>query len=301
MTNFFKHPPLWFSIIFSIIAIVSIAGSILLAIFAPTHFLSCIAYALSAVVLSYEVYLVIYYTPKIKKRAIAKAKQFKFTRAYIEDFGYRSLVGTVIGFIINIGFALTQGIIAIITKSVWYGSLAVYYIALSFIMGGILFQHSKRKAVENKSNYLAHQIKSYRNCGIYITILTLALGGAITQMVIQNRGFKYAGLMIYVIASYTFYKLVISIINIVKAKKTDDYTVQSTRNLTLASALVSILALQTAMFDAFGGDINPSLPNALTGAGITLIIIALGLIMAISGSLKLKKIKNGVDDEQQNS
>lgn len=288
-----KTPSVGFSVLFSLLSIAIIASTIVFVILGVTAFWVYILYILSAMALTYEVYIVIFYAPKIRQAFINLAMKNKYTKSYIQNFGFRSLVSSSFGAIINIGFAVTQGVLAIITNSIWYGALAVYYILLSCIRSGIIIRHNQRKSVDDPNEYLYLQTKSYRNCGIYITTLTIALSGAIAQMVIANQGFKYAGIMIYVIASYTFYKLTLAIINIVKAKKNDDYTIQSARNLNLASALVSLLALQTAMFDAFGGGVNPSLANALTGTGVSLIIITLGLIMAIHGQKKLKQLKQG--------
>lgn len=290
--NFLKSPKIWFVIIISIFSIAIISLSIILAVLQFSYFWVYIIYGLSAIVLVYLVYIIIYFAPKIKKKCLNLLVKNKYTKRYIENFGYKSFVNSVIGFIINIGYATTMAILGIIGGSIWYGALATYYIALSCIKGYIFYTHNKRKYIDNDKTFLIDQIRCYRNSGIYLIGLNFALIGAIVQMVITNQGFQYAGILIYVMATYTFYKLTMSIINIIRARKNKDYTVQSIRNINLASTLVTLLSLQTAMFHAFGDGINPALFNALTGGFVSVIIITMALIMFISSNNKLKELKN---------
>ncbi len=65
----------------------------------------------------------------------------------------------------------------------------------------------------------------------------------------------------------------------------------SIRDLNLSDALVSMLALQTAMFQAFGEGSNPYMFNAITGAGVTLILVALSVVMITHGNREIKRLK----------
>jgi len=105
--------------------------------------------------------------------------------------------------------------------------------------------------------------------------------------------------MIYVMATYAFWKLGNSIYNIIKARKHNDCTIQSIKNINFADALVSILALQTALLDTFGGDYNPFLPNLLTGVAVSITIIGVGILMIVRGQANLKKI-NKPKEEMKN-
>ena len=96
--------------------------------------------------------------------------------------------------------------------------------------------------------------------------------------------------MIYVAATYTFIKVTTSIVNFFKAKKQTDYTVEALRNVNVADAAVSVLALQTAMFHSFGGEgISTGVANALTGAAVCIVVFLLGVFMIVKGNKGLKK------------
>ena len=294
-----KTPKTWFAIVYTIIATLIIAATItLVCVNLVNNIVTYIFFGLSAIALSYLVYLAIYYTPKLKDAIIKSMKKHKFTNEMLSSYGYRSTIFAFCSLIINIAYAVFQGVFAILSHSIWFGALATYYIAISLIRGGIIFISRKRQ--KNKSEFtLEKQIKSYRNCGIYLVLLNFALIGALVQLVLTDNGFKYAGLMIYVMATYAFYKLTMSVYNLFKAKKHNDYTIQSIRNISFADSLVSILALQTALLYEFAPNANADIPNALTGGAVSIAIITIGLYMAINGTKQLKNIQKEKENGQQ--
>ena len=71
-----------------------------------------------------------------------------------------------------------------------------------------------------------------------------------------------------------------------------DLTVQAIRNVNLADAAVSILALQTALLGTFGSEgLNVSLFNTLTGIAVSLLSIGIGVQMIAYANTKLKEIR----------
>ena len=271
-------------------SIIVIAGTITLLFFDVHPIISYISYGISAITTTYFVYICIILTPKIKSTIINQLKKHKFTNDMLMSYGYRSVIFAIFSFIINTLYAIFQGVFAILSGSFWYISLALYYLLLSLTRAGLIIATSKnRNLPPNEKEFRA--TKTYRNCGIWMVILNFALIGAMVLMVIDGRGFKYAGLMIYAIAAYTFYKLGMSIYNIVKCKKENLPITQAMKNISFADSLVSILALQTALLFEFGNGFDYRLPNALTSGAVSLTIIALGIIMIINGTKNLKKAK----------
>lgn len=252
--------------------------------------LSYIVFGVSAVLLAYSIYVLVIYAPKIKSAIVHALKRFRFTDKLLQSLGYRKLVVAIFSFIFNVLYAVVHAVFAILSRSVWLGALATYYIALSFVRGWAVNVCAR---VHGKSErvYKERQLKLYRNCGAFIVVLNFALIGALVQMVVENKGFLYAGYLIYLMAAYTFYKAIFSVKHLIQLRKTQDYSVQAINNIGLANSLVSILALQTAMFVAFGSGENVRLFNALTGGAVSLCIIFIGLIMIIKGNKHLKHIR----------
>ena len=200
----------------------------------------------------------------------------------------------------SIAFGFFNGYMGIAYASIFNGALAMYYIVLALVRGGVLVHHGKGAKKDDTYHEKddERRAKIYRNIGILILVLSIALSGIIAQMIFDDRHFSYPGWTVFAFAAYAFFKITMSIINLFKARKHDDMTVKAIRNVNLTDAMVSILALQTALLHAFGTDgIDISLYNTLTGCAVSAGTYAIGIIMIGTGAKALKKIKNGEKNE----
>lgn len=247
--------------------------------------LSYVFYALSALSLAYLIYVVICFVPKMKTNITRWAQNYEFTDKLLHDYGYRTVAFGLVTWAVSVAYALFQGTLAVLSHSVWFGALAGYYLVLAFLRGGVILRGRKGETEEEK-NLL--RIRVYRTGGILLIMFTLALSAAVVQMVYANRAFEYAGLMIYASAAYAFYKIIMALYNLVKARKQSDFKIRAVRNINFADAAVSVLALQTAMFQAFSPEADVSLYNAVTGGAVCLLIVALGAFMFVRATIALK-------------
>ncbi len=191
-----------------------------------------------------------------------------------------------LAFVINTIFALLHGAMSILEHSVWFLMLCIYYLSMALVRGGIL-TYKKR----NEQSELL-QLRAYKRCGGFLVLISLALTVAVIQMVYINRTFRYTGLIIYAVATFAFYKITIAIINIVKYKRESDYSVRCIMNINLANALVSMLALQTALLSEFSDSDSMSRTfNALSGSFVCAFTLGLGAFMLVKAKIKLKEIK----------
>lgn len=292
--NFFKKvwdkikaPSGIWAILFYICFVLVIGGTITLVVLVQQqtvwHF---VLYIVAAISLVYFVYSIVYFAPKMKEMIIRGLKKFNFTNTLLTNYGYRTIIFAIFSFILNLSYVVLVGTFALITRNAWYISISAYYLVLVLMKGNVFL--SKRKKEEDE----VVQLKTYRFTGIMFLVLTLAFSGIITLIYISNMYFEYAGIMIYVFAAFTFYKFTFAIVNIFKAKKQDDLYVQNIRNINFASALVSVMVLQVAMFQAFSPEYNTSFANALTGAVVGLFILAIGIVMIIKSNKLIKEKKN---------
>lgn len=293
--NYILRPPWYVAIIAFIITLTLIAGSLYLIIIELNNIGVYFLYIIAATFLSLTVWYAIYFTPKIKKYVITLMEKRKFTFAIINDYGFRAVTFSTVAFTVNIAYAIFNGAMGIISRSVWFGALSLYYIVLSALKAYVIIGSRRiNKLTENRPLLLA---RMYRNCGISLIILSIALSGAVAQMALSDQGFKYADLMIYVAALYAFYKITIAIIQFVKSRR-HGRTINETFGLiNLSDGLVSMLALQTALLAAFGEG-SSKVYNAITGTAVMLMIIAIGIFMAF-GAKRIKTEKENENDRKQ--
>lgn len=215
------------------------------------------------------------------------------------DYRYRTVLSVFLSFLFNIFYAVSNGIFGIINHSPWLGTLSAYYIFLSIMRFGTIRYERKISKEKRDTDLKIHELKVYRNTGILLALITIALGGAVILLVNQEGGSSYPGYMIFVVAMYTFYKIIVSIINIMRARKLKSPLLVTIRNIGYADALVSVLSLQTAMFVSFGenSNVDPRLMNGITGACVCVMILAIGIYMMFSSGRQIKTIQNASNAE----
>lgn len=283
--NILKYPRGVFLICFYAMFAFTVAGTILLLIFAPEkNALHYILYALSAVGLGYFAYTVIVLVvPKIKACAKRLLQRHSFTDHILKSYGFRTLAFAAAGFIVNIAYAVLQAVVGIVARSVWNITIAVFYFVLIALKGIVFFCDRKYK------EHTAKLIKTYRACGYMFNLLTVALAGIVILINKADMSYEYAGYMIYIVAAYTFYKIITAIIHFFKARRRDGLIVQSIRNINLVSAIYSVFVLQVSMIQAFG-DGNDPLSNSIAGGAVALLILLISIYMIVKSHSAEKQI-----------
>ena len=296
--DFFIKPRIWFLIPVIIIAVGAIVGTAIIMTQDGPTILGFVFLGIMVVSVGYSVYGIIKVLPTVQERAMKWSETRPFWNRLFTEYGFRTIIFSIGSFTINLAFAVYNGTIAILISSIWFGALAAYYVFLIVLRGGILIYHARRrKAIKNgqtESETYLRDTKVYGNCGVLLVILPIALSVAILQMVRANEAFVHTGITIYAYAVYAFYKIGMAIYNFVKTRKTNEMTVRASKNINLADAFVSILALQTAMFHEFGtgmGDFNIGTMNAITGAVVCALTAAIGIFMIVVTTKILKKSK----------
>ena len=290
LLHLLKNPSPHLLIFVYIITLLSCVGSVLILAVdftkPPLSFLAYSLFALAFLSLSFTVYTLVYHRKRIKSSFAKLINKSTLAKKLVSSFGFRAVTSSFIGFSFNIIYGIINGVLGIMSASLWYGALCPYYIVLSFIYGKLVLHHTKSK--EDKLG----DIRAYRSTGVLLLILNIFLSAAIVQMIFSNQSFKYSGLMIYVSATYAFYKITMAIINFVKGRHYEKMSLRAILNINLTQGAVSILALQTALLSTFGDEsIDMSLFNTLTGSVVSLLSLGIGIFMIIKGNKSVKQEK----------
>ncbi|MBE5753849.1 MAG: hypothetical protein E7340_00745 [Clostridiales bacterium] len=292
--EFVKRPKGVLLAVIYVLTVFFIAAALTLVIIGSTNpileILSYISYAFAAIFLFYSVYTIIIYAPSARVNAVKFMRKSKFASHLLDNWGFRTVVFACFSLVLNFAYSIFNGAIAFLIGSIWYGALALYYVTLTLLRGSIIAYHKNKNIKYEQKDIKRAEIKKYRRCGVLIVILPLSLSFAILEMVISNSAFIRYGWVVYAVAAYAFYKIIMAIYNMFKAKKNDDMTVRALRCISLADALVSILALQTTLLYTFSTNLQTNaFANALTGAAVCAITLALGIYMIINANKLLKK------------
>lgn len=253
---------------------------------------SYILYIVSAISLTFAVIYIIGDIRHIRVRVNNMIGSNSFTKRFTTDYRYRTLLTSVPSFVLNVFFALFNGIIGIISRSVWYGAMAAYYLLLCAMRWGAML-HIRLTFIKKEETPLKREISTYRHSGELLMVLSLALGVIVVLMLRGNGSKTYPGYLIYVVAAYTFWKVIMSAVNLAKSRKTSSPLLITLRNIGHADALVSILSLETAMLSSFGtksGEKFTKIILSATGIMVCTAVLVIGLTMVIGAVLRKKKL-----------
>ncbi len=183
--------------------------------------------------------------------------------------------------LLYIALKLTSGIYY---RSWWFITLAAYY-ALLAVMRFLLLWRWGGIGPEL-------ELRRYRLCGAVLLIMNAALAGMVILMVSQNHGYVYPGMLIYAMALYSFYTVILAVVNVIKFRTHGSPVLSAAKAINLAAALVSILALETAMIAQFGGgDDYRRMMTAATGGGVCVIVLGMAVFMIVWSTKHIKQLK----------
>lgn len=230
--------------------------------------------------------------PNIIRQTKTFISKNKYGDIYINDSKLRAKVSLYQGLVINLLFVAFYAFTGWRSASVWFGAVAAYYIILSLIRFILLRSVRKTSLYKNKQEHFIQELRTHRFCGYLMFVLNIGMAGMIVQMVWQNKGYQYPGLIIYASAGHAFYCLITSIINMVKFRRMDSPVLTAAKMLGFAGALMSMLALQTAMISKFGErqDSFRQIMNMVSGGGVFLIVFCMAIFMVVRANRELKKL-----------
>lgn len=230
-----------------------------------------------------------------------KLKEAKNNNRYItlyqSDAQLRVKISLYSSVVLNILYALLQLFSGFHFHSIWFYALAGYYTLLAIMRFFLLKDARKIVAGENKF----YEFLLYRLCGILLLLMNLTLAVIVFYIVWQNRGFEYNYIHTITMAAYTFTTMTLAIINVIKYRRYESPLMSAARVISLASALVSILSLETAMLTAFGAENGPQFRQTMTGitgAAVCVLILIIAIYMIIYSTKEIKILKKEVQTNE---
>ena len=212
---------------------------------------------------------------------------------YLTDVSFRLHVSLYLSLGMNVLYAVMKFIFGVWYHSVWFGTLAVYYFFLAVMRFGLLYHANRNGFGKN----IPAELRQYRMCGIVLMLMNVALSGVVILVVRKNEGFQYAGYLIYFMAMYAFYNMIMAVMNVVKYRKYHSPVMSAAKVISLAAALVSMLSLETAMLAQFDKGQNPKpfrrIMTGCTGGGVCAMVLGIAVYMVIQSTKQLGQLKAG--------
>ena len=202
------------------------------------------------------------------------------------DRRFRIVAGAAANLAVNLLYGAGHAVLGLLDGSVWLLVMAAYYILLGVMRFGAVLTERKH----------ASERFVMRFCGGMLMALALVLAGSTVISLMQERSVPHGMILMITIAAYTFWKMTMAIIHTVQAHQSGTPLTCTIRNITLASALASLMTMQRSMLVSFEGDITGAemlVLNIMTGSAVCLLVFLMGLNMLFDekGFEKMAKSK----------
>ena len=212
----------------------------------------------------------------------------KYMQKWFSDRHLRVKASLYTSLIWNVAFAIFQLGLGFYHKSFWYSSMFAYYAILGVARFFLLSHTRKYKAKEEEQM----ETKKQYLCGWLLLFMNLALAVDVFFIVYINEAFKHHMITTIAMAFFTFVSLTVAIIKVVRYKKYKSPVYSTAKTISLISACVSMLTLETSMLATFGEETSPAFRQiilSLTGVAVVGFAIAMAIMLIIKAKRKLNK------------
>ena len=174
---------------------------------------------------------------------------------------------------INFIYAVGNCVIGFLTHSWWFITVGAYYTVLAITRFSVL-QVGRKAGGNYDTEHFARRIT-----GILLVVLSVCIVGVNILSALKDRGTAFHKIIMITIATYTFAKITLAIIGMVKAKGSPSPVMKTLRNISLADACVSVYTMQRSMLVSFPGmEANEILIlNMFTGTAVWIVVLFLGM------------------------
>ncbi|MBQ8799337.1 MAG: hypothetical protein IJZ55_07210 [Lachnospiraceae bacterium] len=289
-------PPVWLIVLLTVVS-----GILLLLVFIKhleTH------------PVAYGIYVLSFYTvsvlgiacgitfPKQYKRIKTWIYNSKYGNRYMTDAVFKNQVSLYATLMVNILYVSVNVVMYFLYDSMWFVILAAYYGILAWMRFLLLRYKAKHEIGTNRKGELYRAIL----CAVILLFVNVILSGAVLMILYEGRGFFYHGILIYVVALYTFYVTIYAIINVIKYRKYNSPVMLMAKMIALSAALVSMLSLETAMLTEFGAEmeeLQKQILIAATGGGVSVAVVSMSCLMIVKSAKEIKKLRSKQNGAEQ--
>ena len=283
-------PPVWVMVLLVIVS--AAALPVIFVCGMEQTVFAYILYALSFYTLSVVSIFCALVLPKQYRQIRQKIYDNPIGRRYLTDKVFRTNISLSVSFLISMLYVALNLWSWQILQSHWFLVLAIYY-GIMAVMRYLLVRYVR---IQKIGTDIRKEWKRTKACACVLLLINLSLSGAVLMILYHSKGYEYPGILIYIMAAYTFYATIHAIVDIVRYRKLGSPVMTTAKIVSLSAALVSMLNLETAMFAQFGKDMTPEAQHIfiiLTGAGVSLIVVTLSVLLIRKANQEIRRKSYG--------
>ena len=220
-------------------------------------------------------------------RLMTKLHKNERLARYLDDPVYRTQLTLFFSVDVNAVYISIKLISGVYYRSGWLIAFALYYVVLTALRVSLVNYVRRRKIGED----ITAEYRRYRWIGILLLAMNLVLSIIIARMVGHNDAYVYPGMLIYAMAAYTFYAIILATVNVFRFRVHGSPVLSAVKVVSLTAAMVAMLSLEAAMLAQFGGEDSGTFRATMLGVSglvVSLIILGMAFYMIVKATKKTK-------------
>ena len=221
--------------------------------------------------------------------------KYKYVEKYLTDDIFQTQTMLLASLAMNIAAATFKFVMGVWFGSKWLVTVSIYFLTLSAMRLLLLNRERKSKKLETPEHKRLYDLKSYRACGYMVLFMNMIVGRMIVQMLVDNEGYDYPGLMLYLIGLFAIANFANAIYNVKKYWHIYHPMISAAKRLSFSTALVLLYTLQTSALARFGNNHEQlrRLLNSISGAVVELVLFTMAILMIVRSNQEMHKLKEG--------
>lgn len=200
----------------------------------------------------------------------------------------RILKSALVSLTFNIAFSAYHIVFGVIERSWWLFTLGIYYVILSTVRFAVIMTKRNGRFITKFT-------------GIMLMVLSVPLAGTVALAVTEDRGTVFHEIIMIAIAVYAFTKITHATVKFVKSRHIRSAKAVTLRNISFATAFVSVFSLQRSMLVSFEGmsEAGIRIMNATTGSAVCMIVFLLGFNLVRKGKIRFRSLHDRTINEHR--
>ncbi len=221
--------------------------------------------------------------------------KYKYVEKYLTDDIFQTQTMLLASLAMNIAAATFKFVMGVWFGSKWLVTVSIYFLTLSAMRLLLLNRERKSKKLETPEHKRLYDLKGYRACGYMVLFMNMIVGRMIVQMLVDNEGYDYPGLMLYLIGLFAIANFANAIYNVKKYWHIYNPMISAAKRLSFSTALVLLYTLQTSALARFGNNHEQlrRLLNSISGAVVELVLFTMAILMIVRSNQEMRKLKEG--------
>lgn len=221
--------------------------------------------------------------------------KYKYVEKYLTDDIFQTQTMLLASLAMNIAAATFKFVMGVWFGSKWLVTVSIYFLTLSAMRLLLLNRERKSKKLETPEHKRLYDLKGYRACGYMVLFMNMIVGRMIVQMLVDNEGYDYPGVMLYLIGLFAIANFANAIYNVKKYWHIYNPMISAAKRLSFSTALVLLYTLQTSALARFGNNHEQlrRLLNSISGAVVELVLFTMAILMIVRSNQEMHKLKEG--------